>query len=296
MKNLSEYINDTYIHYNLPRYSGFCTFEEYCDLNGFVEENLTEEQIQYYYKNVFSTGSVGERSHLGYENNILEMLDSHSSKKLVEKFESIFPKEYIISYYTNKQLRSKVIMVQVPLMNDLVSKLNYKSNKIKNTSLGKKVKDLLHYYNYYVTDIQFFEDASKFEIYFEAEKSHNVSIDVLESGNIVYHVTKKENLEKILKRGLRPQVGKCQDENCYRYFPERLFFVKHSKDYIDDIKDVITDKDYKLGEYVIFKIHLKHHEISFFVDDVAKNKNAIYTVEAIPPALLNDYVFDINEL
>lgn len=295
MKNLYDYI-ESQIHYNLPRYSGFCTFEEYCDINGFVEDNLTDEQIDFYYKNVFSNG-IGERSHDGYESNILEMLYSHSSDELIRNLKNILPEDYVVKKYNALQIKSNIVIISVPLSNDLVSKLNYQSNKIKtNTKLGKKLIELMHYYNYYVTDIQLFESHGTFEIYLEAVKSHNVSIDVLESGNTVYHVTSKKNLDVILKRGLRPIVGRSKMENGYRYFPERLFFIKHSENFKSDIADILTTKEFKRGEYVIFKIKLKHHEIGFYADAAANNKNAVYTVKCIPPQLLKDYVFDINEL
>ena len=98
--------------------------------------------------------------------------------------------------------------------------------------------------------------------------------------------------------GSSPRVGKSpyeDPEKGYRYFPDRLFVVNNSKNIKRDLNNILRDKGYNEGEYVILKINLKHHNISFFIDDASDNENDLYTLEYIPPTLITQY-YNINDI
>lgn len=276
----------------MPSYQGFCTFEEYCDLNNIDENNITEEHVWAFYNKRFNNVS---RPHDVYSSYILEMLNSHSANKFVELLNEILPDDcaaYTKDYVDDNSKDAAMIIIKVPYVNNLVSKQNIKKCVLKPSDISKKIETYMHYFNYYITYIDIVEKT--YEIYIEPRKTVDASLDVLKSGNIVYHVTHKNNLSSILKKGLRPTVGNSPENGGYRYFPDRLFVIKHTENYLNDILEVLNIRKLHKGDYVIFKIHLKHHEIDFYTDSAMDNTNMLYTFEAIPPSLLQNYIFDIN--
>ena len=77
MKNLKSYLAT----FNLPRYYGDRTLEEYCDVNGIDIDNITESQLHMYSDIVYGR----ERSHHAMLNHINEMLRSHNGTELANK-------------------------------------------------------------------------------------------------------------------------------------------------------------------------------------------------------------------
>ena len=59
-----------------PKKNGFCTFEEYCDINGINDTNISERDINFYYnfRYVYVPDCVGDN----YKERLYETLTSHS--------------------------------------------------------------------------------------------------------------------------------------------------------------------------------------------------------------------------
>lgn len=293
MNNLTDYLKQ---NYKLPLYTGYNTLEEFCDINNIDIDNINEFQIKYYCKNLYS--KFRHRSYEGYLLYIEESLKSHTKENIIKGLNKILPEDYKVFELNKSNNEPGIIKIIAPIINDLVAKFSLRTCTLKSSKLSDDVYDLIDFYVYNITYVELDTINKKYIIYLEPTYTKNVTDEVKKNGNIVYHITHKNNLEKILRSGLRPRVGKTpyeDPEKGYRYFPDRLFVVNNSKNIKKDLTNILRDKGYKEGEYVILKINLKHHNISFFIDDASDNKNDLYTLEYIPPILITQY-YNINDI
>ena len=153
---------------------------------------------------------------------------------------------------------------------------------------------MLDYYGYYITSIDF-KRSGVYEITIEPKYTKEYD----SKNGIYYHVTSKKNLSNILKKGLRPFVGKARIQGGYRYFTKRLFLIPETDTIYYDIKKIITDKGYKEGEYVILRIdgdlYAGHkNKLATFIDDYSFNGNDVYTYEYIPKEAIS--IVDLDSL
>jgi hypothetical protein len=109
----------------------------------------------------------------------------------------------------------------------------------------------------------------------------------------IYHITNKDNLKNILKKGLRPKAKKNNSDEIYRYFIDRVYFTVHSANIKQDLINVINDLGYTIysNEYAILKIDIEKLNITFWWDDASQG-TTVYTYESIHPKFINVIDFD----
>ena len=305
MEQLNSYIKKRSLE--LPNYSGYCTFEEFCYLNNFDEDTISEGAIDYYYKWVYS--KFAARSHEGKMKLIEESLKSHNSEWVVKRLNKNFPNYYsrdIKTYETEqaevqhkKELSVKIgiVIMSVPKDNVLVDRRSLSTCLLKPSKESDKLYEILDFELYNLTYVSFDVKRQEYDLFFEPVYTDSAAGMVKAGGNIVYHVTSKENYDKIKRTGLRPRIGLApyHGPEYYRVFPERTFLICNSKSVKRDIQHAITDKGLRKNDYVILKIDIKHHNIGLFVDDASSNERHIYTLEAIPPSLITP-IYDIDDI
>lgn len=275
MKDLKQYILSGY---KLPDpYSGQRTLEEFCDINNINIENITEKHLKYYNIQNYR----GERDHDSYMEWIRESLTSHSTEILASKIQKIIN----CNIYANtiKNTDNRNIIIEVDQDSEIISGNIMKTFILNDCIKSSKIYDLLDFFNYYITTVDKVSD----KYYIHVEPKYTKEYPHV---NILYHITHKSNVKNILKKGLKPKVGKARINGGYRYFPEKLFLLPHTSTIIDDIKQIIHDKKYK--DYAIIKIDLTDHNIGLFIDDYSDNPNNIYTFEYIPSYLLEEINID----
>ena len=305
METLSNFVKR---YLTLPDYTGYCTFEEYCYLNDLDEDTISEGAIDYYYKWVYN--KLAARSHEGRMVAIDESLKSHNWEWVVKRLEKNFPGYYSrdiktfekesdenIKHKEGLKVKIGIIVMTVPKDNPLVDKTSLSTCLLKSSKESDKLYSILDFELYNITYVEFDPGQQEYNLYFEPVYTDSAVDMVKDNGNIVYHVTKKENYDKIKRTGLRPRVGLApyHGPEYYRVFPERTFLICNSKNIKKDIQHAIVDLKLRKDDYVILKIDVSHRNIGFFVDDASTNDNHIYTLEAIPPSLITP-IYDIDDV
>ena len=272
-----------------PKKNGFCTFEEYCDINGINDTNISERDISFYYtfRYVYVPDCVGDN----YEERLYETLTSHSKESLVKRLYNLLS-EFVINIDVNsikkldKGTFAFLISKDCPIFGE-DDKEFLSSFELSDCELSDKIYGILEFYKYYITFIE--ENESGYILAIESYFTEDARATIKENGNILYHITESRNVPDILRKGLRPKTGKRKYQGGYRYFPERVYLIGHNPDIIENIDSVIDDKKFeKRGiQYTILKIDLGEHNVSLWYDDASVGKYNVYTLEAIPPSLIS---------
>ena len=197
---------------------------------------------------------------------ILEALNSHDVEKLKSKLYKEFNDEYELEFndYDNSSFTITT----------------NKSNYIY-LSNDKKLKRILDFYGYYLSDV----DLKSKKIFIEPTYSKEINLS--EYHNICYHFTYTDNVDSILKNGLR-----CKKSN-YRDYPERIFLYKTNEQLFnngklsDKVKE-FCDKILGANKHIsILRIDLNHvHNIPIYKDTAMKEEEAIFTYHNIPSKLI----------
>ena len=274
-----------------PKKNGFCTFEEYCDINGINDINISERDINFYYtfRYVYVPDCVGDN----YEERLYETLTSHSKESLVNRLTDLLS-EFILDFdidgakNIDKGIFTFLISKDCPIFGE-DDKEFLSSFELSDCKLSDKVYNILEFYKYYITYIGEYKNKEGYILQIESYFTEDARETIKENGNILYHITESLNVPDILKKGLRPKTGKRKYQGGYRYFPERVYLIGHNPDIVENIDSVIDDKEFeKRGiQYTILKIDLGEHNVSLWYDDASVGKYNVYTLEAIPPSLIS---------
>lgn len=277
-----------------PKKNGFCTFEEYCDINGINDTNISERDINFYYnfRYFYVPDCVGDN----YEERLYETLTSHSKESLVKRLLSLL-NEFILDFdidgakNIDKGIFAFLISKDCPIFAE-DDKEFLSSFELSDCELSDKIYDILEFYKYYITFIE--ENEKGYILAIESYFTEDARETIKENGNILYHITESLNVPDILKKGLRPKTGKRKYQGGYRYFPERVYLIGNNPNIVENIDSVIRDKEFgKNGiQYTILKIDLGKHNISLWYDDASDGKYNVYTLEAIPPSLISITTLD----
>lgn len=281
-----------------PKKNGFCTFEEYCDINGINDTNISERDINFYYifRYFYTPDCVG----YNYKEHLYETLTSHSKKSLVNRLIDLL-REFILDFNIDsaknldKGIFAFLISKDCPIFGE-DNKDFLSSFELSDCELSDKIYGILEFYKYYITFIEEYKSENEYgyilegyileiESYFTEDARETIK----ENGNILYHITESRNVPDILKKGLIPKTGKRKYQGGYRYFPERVYLIGHNPDIVTNIDSVIDDKEFEKRriQYTILKINLGKHNVSLWYDDASDGKYNVYTLEAIPPSLIS---------
>ena len=296
MKNIKEYLNkDYYISYKLPNKNGFRTFEEFMELNGYTEENISEHAIQFFYNRNWS--NYPNRNFEVFQNNLYETLTSHNVDSLINKLSKEIKDIINIEKISNKKSDALPISVFIKKDNNIINDESIKSLKLLKSEDANIFEDILTFFNYYISEI--IDSIAYYEVLLEpvfTTKINNKGI------KYIYHITNRNNIQKIKTLGLRPNVGKTREEGGYRYFTKRLFFVtdKNGNNQLinnleDEIKDLELDNKKINKKYSIIRVDISKYNIDLYKDAALEAENAVYVHIPFRKELL-EYFNSIDEL
>ena len=264
----------------LKRPSIEMTIEEFCDENNIDLENINDSQVSFFYYDKAQYAHTSN-AHEKYLASIRESLTSYSGKKLAEKISKVIGEHGMVDSSTSDNPQT----IYVFLIDDyLVHSKSTEDFTLSDTIESDNVYKLLKQFNYHITKIDKFKDD--YLIVIEPRYSEDMTEYLRKKTDIFYHITHRDNLKKIFKRGLTPKVGKTRIQGGYRYFPEKVFLLADSEYRESNIKEIIQNKQLSDKDYVILKINLKGHNIGLYKDDFYNDEEFVYTYEAIPPELL----------
>lgn len=296
MKNIKEYLNkDYYISYKLPNKNGFRTFEEFMELNGYTEENISEHAIQFFYNRNWS--NYPNRNFEVFQNNLYETLTLHNVDSLINKLSKEIKDIINIEKISNKKSDALPISVFIKKDNNIINDESIKSLKLLKSEDANIFEDILTFFNYYISEI--IDSIAYYEVLLEpvfTTKINNKGI------KYIYHITNRNNIQKIKTLGLRPNVGKTREEGGYRYFTKRLFFVTDKNgnnqlinDLEDEIKDLELDNKKINKKYSIIRVDISKYNIDLYKDAASEAENAVYVHIPFRKELL-EYFNSIDEL
>lgn len=296
MKNIKEYLNkDYYISYKLPNKNGFRTFEEFMELNGYTEENISEHAIQFFYNRNWS--NYPNRNFEVFQNNLYETLTSHNVDSLINKLSKEIKDIINIEKISNKKSDALPISVFIKKDNNIINDESIKSLKLLKSEDANIFEDILTFFNYYISEI--IDSIAYYEVLLEPVFTTKVNNEGIK---YIYHVTNRNNIQKIKTLGLRPNVGKTKEEGGYRYFTKRLFFVTDKNgnnqlinDLEDEIKDLELDNKKINKKYSIIRVDISKYNIDLYKDAALEAENAVYVHIPFRKELL-EYFNSIDEL
>ena len=172
-----------------PKKNGFCTFEEYCDINGINEDNISERDINFYYnfRYVYVPDCVGDN----YKERLYETLTSHSKESLVKRLTDLLNK-FIIDVdidgakNIDKGIFTFLISKDCPIFSE-DDKEFLSSFELSDCKLSDKIYDILEFYKYYITFIE--ENEKGYILAIESYFTEDARETIKENGNILYHIT-----------------------------------------------------------------------------------------------------------
>ena len=283
MKSFDEYCKSLVLSkYKLPIQEAR-TFEEFLDLNNLTETTVSDEAIKFFYD--YNINERFDRCVDEYSGNLLEMLSVQSNDKIKEMLLSNIKSIYTITPESD----SKFGALKLTLVNGQQSLCSFgeseKDNSLKDTPEANKFKEILDFCGYYITLIDV--NMGQYTIYIEPKMTEDDFDEIRKLGGCVWHVTSRSLKMTIKRTGLRPKAGKVRDEGGYRYFPERIYFLKNSKDIKSEIKEIAKAKS--LSRYIIVKVDLKEHKFPLYKDTAYDTDGKVYTYTAIPPSMITIY-------
>ena len=279
MKNLYDYLFGS-DRLKLAGYGDL--LEEYCDANNIDIDNIDDLQLGLYYDCKVQDHHVANAREK-FLANIDESLTSHSGQWLAQRLQKIIGSHGDVNF--NETDIPHTIFIT---LNDnyLLQKHSYVDFILSDMPESDKIYYMLRMFNYHITEIS--KSNNSDFIVIEPMYSENVTDKIRSKTDLFYHITSKSNINKILKRGLTPQVGKTRIQGGYRYFPDKVFLVADYQDdnTIDNIRQIVKNKGLNDKQCAIIKIDLSGHNVGLYKDDYYNSENIVYTYEAIPPQLL----------
>ena len=252
------------------------------------------------------------------------MLHSNSAKNLVEVLKEVFG-DYVVDYEISKKnkiftngacmfdiyVKDGVVDNTTEFSNENDQEHKYYSPKLK----LKEFESIIQSHQYFITLVCKVGDY--FCISCEPKFTERVKNTWGKYGYHVIYTGKKkdgsfgsENFNKILKVGLRPQVGvlpngdalvskeRLNMEHRYdtgvRYFPERIYFFLDNDNLYDELNEFIhKQKGWRFGEYVIIKFLIGN--AAMFKNPASTDDNNVFTYDGISRKNLKEFLTDYRD-
>lgn len=196
---------------------------------------------------------------------IKEMLESHDVDGLIAKLKTLYGKN-IARYYKLK--RKPLDIIRIEFDSAIVLDAFKDDNRVKNA---------LHYYNYFITKTI----EEECVIFIEPTFSEEITDEEFQNcKGIFYHITTSHIVaNKIVAHGLIPKASSEDDEaGGYRTFPERAYLIgfKNQKNVDDKLKRIAPNVVNDPANCSIVKINLNRSYVKLYKDLSMSGRNDCY--------------------
>lgn len=215
---------------------------------------------------------------------IHENLQTHDYKKLQNQLLKEYD-DYIDSFEDYQGSDDKksfyIILKNTKKDNPLSIK-----NISKNNHITIKFFGLLDFFNYKYSNYERLND--KYALYIEPIYSEDATDYFNKCHRQAYHLTYKDNVDKILKSGLRIKSGS------YREFPERIYLWAsednklNKQKLLEFAKKIFYINNLSLDDIGIIKVDLYKTEYPVYHDTSMKDKEALFIYNNIPAKLCKE--------
>lgn len=246
MKKLYDFINNQY--------------NQSVDLG--IRDKLQLDALNEFYSGNIPVGI--QEQFINNPNNdfILEALNSHDTEHLISALKKYYGDDIKLTKFAgNKKIYS----------------IDVRTKDAAKLVEDEQFVNIINFYGYYISD-----NTMKNVIFIEPTYAHRVKIS---KNTKVYHFTQLDNVDSILKNGLRCKTS------AYRYFPKRIYLYTTNKPIFSDYeKHLYYDVKYFIDTvvrnseegYAILKIDVNNYTLPIYHDDAMQDKNATYTYHNIP--------------
>lgn len=255
----------------------------YQEMADFYNDEIPDKYIQLY-----------EDCNLLDFSYIHENLQTHDYKKLQNQLLKEYG-DYIDSfedYQGNDDKKSFYIILknQKPKYNLETSQLDNPllsvKNVSKNTKEVEKFFNILRFFNYQYSNYERLND--KYALYIEPIYSEDATDYFNKCHRQAYHLTYKDNIDKILKSGLRIKSG------TYCEFPERIYLWAsednklNKQKLLEFAKKIFYINNLSFDDIGIIKVDLYHTNFPVYKDTAMKEKEALFIYNNIPANLCKE--------
>lgn len=295
MKTLENFIKKEQIRYSQEHVqileNGQKTIIPSCCDPYYWELERRNKWMDYFFDGIECPGHVLEASMDYGKDPILEMLNTHSIDKLLDRIKKEFPE---VRYGRMNGTDDSKLNIKEESKDGffLYDKDKEKLELIKNND---KFVNIVEFYNYYFAELKYNNHYELWVMMFEPRYSKKIKDFEKRNNGVAYHITTQENYEKIKKDGLKIKSAK------YRYFPRRIYLILPNVNSSKERNDIIINTINKLEKttsYVVLQISLHNLPNFTFYEDVmmATNKeHYIYTYQNIPTKYIKDVTYKFNK-
>ena len=249
--------------------------------NNFIYQEMTD----------FYNDEIPDKYIQLYENcNLLDFLYIHENLQTHDyrKLQNQLLKEYgdyienFKDYEGNESIKSFYIILKNQIDNPLLSVKNVS----KNIKEVEKFFNILRFFNYQYSNYERLN--GKYALYIEPIYSEDATDYFNKCHRQAYHLTYKDNVDKILKSGLRIKSG------TYREFPERIYLWAsegnklNKQKLLEFAKKIFYINNLSLNDIGIIKVDLYHTNFPVYKDTSMKDKEALFVYNNIPAKLCKE--------
>lgn len=236
MKSLVNFIQEEQNKYVLPIGMFSCCESPYKELE------RRNEWLDWFFEGIECPDNVIEAAKDYNNDPILEMLNTHSIDKFIEKIKSIYNDIDIHRVYGTDD--TKLNIKDEPKDRFyIVKKTKEELDKINNDD---KFINILEFFNYYISETQYNKKYDVWLTLYEPRYSKKIKDFTKRNNGIAYHITTKEKYEKIKKEGL-----KVKGNSKYRYFPSRIYLILPNVNSSKEKDEIILNTIDKLNKKMI---------------------------------------------
>lgn len=288
MKTLVEYIKEQEVEF----WKNYPSMVLHCE-PPYWELQRRNKWIDWFYEGLECPQNVIEAAKDYNNDPILEMLNTHSVDKLIDKIKNEYDDIDIHRIYGTSD------DIIEPKSGFYIA--DNKKEKLEELLKDKKLNNILDFFNYYFTQYYYSRDEDLWYALFDPRYSKKIKDFYKRNNGVAYHITTRKIYEENIKEnGLKVKNPSSNQRNSYRYYPNRIYLILPNVDSIKERNEIIksTIKLLNKEDFVILQVSLQKLSNFNVYEDVTMNtdkEHFIYTYQDIPSKFIKDITYKFKK-